>query len=583
MKNTALKILLIMTIISSIFLCLLLGLLLKKGSGAGENVSKLKEFQDRYDERNTDTKTIAPTVYEDFSVTESPEMIYDAERHAEVYERIEALKRDGSYTRDNPLVVYNPYGVNALSVYVYFTTATPMKASYRVSVQAEGISTFTAQCPTENGYSTEHEYLLVGLTAEQSNRISMVLEDEEGNTSTRTFYVTAGSTFGLGKGKLDVAKSTGEPQLSDGLFVHFGNVTGNREAVQLYDNDGVLRSEFPVLEGAAKRFLFSENIVYFNISDSRIVALDSFGKVRRMYELEGYSIGADYCLDEDAKKLLVLASKRSEEGTVASVNDILVAVDLVSGEVTELVDMGVVLKEYKAICKKNEDGVLDWLGLNSVQLCNNTGVLLGAREPSAAFKIKDIYGIPMLEYIIGEDMMFEDTGYEEYLLTKTDDFEAFVGANTFTCVKEESMPSGVYELYLYDNHIAGTDSRPEFDYSGMAEDLGSSLKKGTASYFCRYLVNETARTWELLESVPLDYSGYYGSAQITEDGHLITVTSGRFSYSEFDEERNLLRKYTAAGPEHLGRVFKYDFSGFFFAESVKETTEETTGNKTENK
>ena len=71
MKNTALKVLLVMTIISSIFLCLLLGLLLKKGSGSGENVSKLKEFQDRYDERNTDTKTIAPKVYEDFSETES--------------------------------------------------------------------------------------------------------------------------------------------------------------------------------------------------------------------------------------------------------------------------------------------------------------------------------------------------------------------------------------------------------------------------------------------------------------------------------------------------------------------------------
>ena len=242
--------------------------------------------------------------------------------------------------------------------------------------------------------------------------------------------------------------------------------------------------------------------------------------------------------------------------------------------------MGVLLKEYKEICEENDEGILNWLGLNSVQLCNGTGVLLGAREPSAAFKIKDIYGIPMLEYIIGEMQMFEGTGYEEYVLTKTDDFEAFVGANSFTCVKEELMPAGVYELYLYDNHIAGTDSRPEFDYSEMAEDLGSSLKKGTTSYFCRYLVNETARTWELLESIPLDYSGYYGSAQVTEDGHLITVTAGRLAYSEFDGERNLIRKYAAAGPEYLERVFKYDFKGFFFAEDETEApVEETTEKK----
>lgn len=580
MKNTAMKILLAMTIISSIFLCLLLGLMLKKGNGSGKTVSKLKEFQDRYDERNTDTKTIAPKVYGDFSVTESSEELYDLQRHTEVYERIEALKRDGDYTKDNPLLVYNPYGVNAHSVYVYFKTDTPVKVSYRVTVQADGISTFAAQCPTADGYSTEHEYLFIGLTAAQTNRVSMVLEDAEGNSFVRTFYVTTEGQYGIAKEKVDVTKSAGTTGLSDGLFVHFGNITGNKEAIQLYDNDGVLRSEFPVLKGSAKRLLFFENDIYFNCSDDRIVVMDRYGKVKRVYTLEGYTIGKDYCLDEDARKLLVLASKPQTEEKTTTVDDRLLSVDMSSGEVTELFDMGVLLKEYKEICKKNDEGVLDWLGLNSVQLCNGTGVLLGAREPSAAFKIKDIYGIPMLEYIIGDMQMFEGTGYEGLLLTKTDDFEAFVGANTFTCVKEELMPSGVYEFYLYDNHIAGTDSRPEFDYSEMAEDLGSSLKKGTSSYFCRYLVNETARTWELLETVPLDYSGYYGSAQVTEDGHLITVTAGRLAYSEFDGERNLLRKYAAAGPEHLERVFKYDFKGFFFAETEKEApVEETTEKK----
>lgn len=580
MKNTALKVLLAMTIISSIFLCLLLGLMLKKGTGTGETVSKLKEFQDRYDERNTDTKTIAPKVYEDFSVTESLEELYDPQRHAEVYDRIEALKRDGDYTKDSPLLVYNPYGVNAHSLYVYFKTDTPVEVSYRVTVQADGIPTFAAQCPTADGYSTEHEYLIIGLTAAQTNRVSLVMEDAEGNSSVRTFYVTAGEQYGITKEKVDVTKSAGTTGLSDGLFVHFGNVTGNKEAIQLYDNDGVLRSEFPVLNGSAKRFLFYEDVVYFNCSDDSIVALDCFGKVKRVYTLGDYRIGKDYCLDEAAQKLLVLASGQPAEGKTASVDDKLLSVDLISGEVAELLDMGVLLKEYKELCKKNDEDVLDWLGLNSVQMCNNTGILLGAREPSAAFKIKDIYGIPMLEYIIGEMQMFEGTGYEEYVLTKTDDFEAFVGANTFTCVKEELMPAGVYELYLYDNHIAGTDSRPEFDYSEMAEDLGSSLKKGTASYFCRYLVNETARTWELLEAVPLDYSGYYGSAQVTEDGHLITVTAGRLAYSEFDGDRNLLRKYAAAGPEHLERVFKYDFKGFFFVEDEKESpVEETTEKK----
>ena len=56
---------------------------------------------------------------------------------------------------------------------------------------------------------------------------------------------------------------------------------------------------------------------------------------------------------------------------------------------------------------------------------------------------------------------------------------------------------------------------------------------------------------------------------------MITVTAGRFAYSEFDAERVLVRKYTAAGKEHLGRVFKYDFSGLWFADDKRVAPVET--------
>lgn len=576
MKNTALKILLIMTIVSSIFLCVLLVVLLNKGEGEGDGVSKLKEFQDRYEERQIDSKTIAPQVFVDFSVLEGTEGLYDTDRHTQVYERMEALKRDGAYTKDNPLVVYNPYGTNAFSAYVYFTTAIPEKVSYRISVQ-EDIPTFTAIGRGGDSYATEHEYLLVGLSPELSNRVSLVMEDEEGNSSVRTFYVTAGSQFGAGKLKLDVGKGVSEAALSEGLFANFGNRSEGRETVQFYDNDGVLRSEFPLLKDSAKRLLFFEDRVYFNISDTQFVAMNSFGRADRVYSIDGYTIGKDFCLDEGQKKLLVLASKNTPEGKTPTFDDYLLSVDLISGEVKVVLDMGLLLNEYKDICEENVEGELNWLGLNSVQMWEDGSVLLGAREPSAAFKVKDIYGIPMLDYIIGEKSMFEGTGYEGYLLSKEEEFEGFAGANTFTVVREEGMPEGVYYLYLYDNHIAGAEGRPEFDYDDIASNLGSSLKKGTNSFFCKYSVNEVSRTWEQVEAAPVDYSGYYGSAQLTEENHVIADTAGRLTYSEYDENRVLIRKYTAAGAKYLERVFKYDFKGFFFtgkAEVSAPVTEE---------
>ena len=560
MKNTAMKILLIMTIISSIFLCGLLYLLLKKGDGTG---SRLKEYQEQYEARGQNSKTLAPKIYEDFSKIENAEELYDTARHTQVYERIESLKKMGGYTQDAPLVIYNPYGTNTLSLYVYFNTETPMKASYRISAQGSEATTFSASCRSNVPYTTTHEYLLIGLTPEYENRVTLTLMSAEGEACVRTFYVSVGSLAGIGKTKLDARRGDSGEAPSDGLFAHFGNENGGQETVLLYDNDGVLRGEIPILSGSCKRFLFYKEQMYYNISDTRIASVDCFGRAERVYETDGYTIGNDYYIDEAQKKILVLASKNGEEEK--GVNDRVLSVDLISGEVKELLDMGTLLNEFKDKCRKNAEGTLEWLNLNSIQITEKESVLLGSREASAVFKIKDIYGVPMLDYIIGEPLLFEGTGYSSYLLTKENDFVSFFGANTMTYEKEEGMPQGMYMISLYDNHIGGTESRPDLDYSAIAEDLGKTLKSGTASYFCRYVVNEIEGTWQLWESVPLAYSGYAGSAQLTADGHLITDTAGRFNYSEFDKERNVIRSYTASGTQYLARVFKYDFKGFYFA------------------
>ncbi|MGN1084757.1 MAG: aryl-sulfate sulfotransferase, partial [Lachnospiraceae bacterium] len=459
MKNTALKILLIMTIISGVFLCGLLYLAANKGNGDGQGGSRLKEYQEQYEARAKDSKTLTPNIYRDFSSTENNGELYDTARHTQVYERIEALKKQGGYTQDAPLVIYNPYGTNTLSLYLYFETETPMKASYRISAPGSELPTFSADCYSEERYTVTHEYLLLGLTAEHENRVALTLADEEGNSCVRTFYVSVGSLAGEGKNKLSMKRGVSGEKLSDGLFAQFGNETGGQETVLLYDNDGALRGEIPILSGSCKRFLFFEERMYYNISDTQLAAVDRFGRAERVYTTDGYTIGNDYCIDEGGKKLLVLASKNGE--AEKGVNDRVLSVDLISGEVKELLDMGVLLKEYKEACKKNAEGTLEWLNLNSIQVMAKDGILLGAREASAAFKIEDIYGVPMLGYIVGDPLLFEGTGYASYVLTKSDDFVSFFGANTMTYVKEDGMPSGVYALYLFDNHIGGTESRPE--------------------------------------------------------------------------------------------------------------------------
>ena len=580
LKNAFLKVMLIITIISSLFLCGLLFLLSQKGNTKEGIPSKLKEFQEKYDERANDTMTIAPNVYMDFSDMDDMETLYDPARHTEVYDRIEALKHSEEFSQNAPLLVYNPYGTDALSLYVYFKTELPMKASYRVSVQGGELATFSANCANELPYVTEHEYLFLGL-ARGVNRVSISLTDVEGNTSVRNFYVTVEKTAGQEREKLSPARGTGSGSLSDGLYAHFGNRIAGKSLVLFYDNEGALRGEIPLLSGDCHRLLFSEDLMYFNISDTQFAAMNRFGRVERVITLDGYTIGKDYCLDETGTRMYVLASKTGEDARKNGTNDRVLLLNLVTGEYSELLNMGTLLKEYKEVCSVNVEEVLEWLTLNSVQPIGENGLLLSAREPSAVIRVTDIDTVPALVYIIGDMVYFDGTGYEGELLTKNNEFESFFGINTVTIESTMDLRKGLYTFYLFDNHIGTCDSRPNLDLSEAAQGLGSSMKKGTSSYFCRFTVNETARTVEQTECTPLAYSGYEGSVQILPNGNLLSDCAGRFTYSEFNEKRELLCSFTVTGDDYLGRVFKYDFKDFYFADPAKLAVpaEEETGKK----
>ena len=563
MKDAFLKVLLIITIISSLFLCGLLFLLSKKGNTGEKTPSKLKEFQQKYEEHPSDTMTISPDVYMDFSDSEDLAHLYDPVRHTEVADRLLALKHSGAYTMDAPLVVCNPYGTNPLSLYVYFKTENPVKASYRISLQGGALSTFSAGCFSEEPYATEHEYLLLGLS-KGVNRVSLSLMDESGNTSVRNFYVTVEKTFGQEREKLSTARGEGSGTLGEGLYVHFGNRIAGKSMVLFYDNEGALRGEIPLLSGDCRRFLFLDNRVYFNISDTQLAVMDRFGRVERVFTVEGYTIGKDYCADATGTRLFLLASKTGEQAAAEGTNDRVMVLDLASGACSELLNMGTLLSEYKEECKENVEGVLEWLTLNSIQVIGENSLLLGAREPSAVIKVTDLDTVPVLSYLIGDMVYFAGTGYEGELFTKNNDFESFFGVNTVTVEESEELRKGFYSLYLLDNHIGVCDSRDELALSEAGTELGSSMKKGTSSYFCRFLVNETARTVEQTECVPLTYSGYEGSVQLLPNGNLLSDCAGRFTYSEYNADRELLCSFTATGDSYLGRVFKYEFKGFYF-------------------
>ena len=124
--------------------------------------------------------------------------------------------------------------------------------------------------------------------------------------------------------------------------------------------------------------------------------VNRLGQVTKVYNLGDYKLHHDYVFDENGN-MLILATDTTQD----SVEDIVLKLDVNSGEVTEVLDLEDLFGEYKKTCVKNSSDELDWMHINTIQYMGNGSVLLSSRETSTIIKIDNIYDQPSVAYMIG--------------------------------------------------------------------------------------------------------------------------------------------------------------------------------------
>ena len=169
------------------------------------------------------------------------------------------------------------------------------------------------------------------------------------------------------------------------------------------------------------------------------------GQVTKVYDLGNYTLHQDYVVDEIGN-MLILATDTTQD----SVEDIVLKLDVNSGEVTEVLDLGDLFGEYKKTCVKNSSDELDWMHINTIQYIGNGSVLLSSRETSTIIKVDNIYDGPVVSYMIGEKDFWKDTSYVSLLLNKKGDFTIQGGQHTITYETDESLADGQYYLYMFE-------------------------------------------------------------------------------------------------------------------------------------
>lgn len=483
---------------------------------------------------------------------------YNPDSEASVYETLTAKKDSETYTPEHMLIEYNPFGTNTLSLYVYFTTDSPVSISYTIHVNDKDISDFTRTVYQENTYQTEHEFQVIGLIPDIANTITFTLTAEDGSVKTYDTTCDTAKLYGDEKVKLDTKKLQKSEQLEDGLYVILGNDSDSMDFMYFYDNEGILRGEVPLLGYRSHRLLFSDSYMYYSISEKKIAQVNRLGQVTNVYQLGQYKLHHDYVFD-DSGNILILATDTTQDST----EDIVLTLDPDTGNITENLDLGNLLGEYKKICQKNSSGEFDWIHINTIQFVGDDSILLSSRETSTILKIAHFSSSPSIEYMIGESDVWDDTPYKNLVLKKSGNFTIQGGQHTVTYEKDDSLSEGQYYLYMFNNNIGYSETRPDYDWSsiGLTE---SSAKNGRTSYYYKYLIDENAKTFKLVDSFEVPYSGYVSSAQDL-NGHTLVDSGLKGTFTEYDENHQAIVTYQMDIEKFIYRVYKYNFNGFYFS------------------
>lgn len=491
--------------------------------------------------------------------------IFDMVYQEVLQEKVDILL-ENNYSFSNPLMIYNLYGTNTLGLNIYFKTEDECELSYTIHVDNKEIPDFSKTLDNDsfNNLTKNHQYQLIGFVPGLKNKVTLELKDKDGKViDTKKFTLDLTEVSVNAEEKLEVKDGDSEEELANGLYAMLGNDSDQQDYLALYDNDGILRMETEIRGYRSHRILFRNNKMYYSVSQSKIAEVNHLGQVTEIYNTGHYYLHHDYTFDDDGN-LIVLANNRKK----ATEEDCIIKIDLDTKAVTEVIDFEEMFKSYVKTCTldttstrdEGEDGI-DWLHLNSIVWLDGD-VLLSSRETSSIIRVNDVETNPKLVYILSDPKIWEDTEFSKYVYEKKGDFKIHAGQHSLNY--KEGSEDGVYTITFFDNNYGKANSQPKFDYSKLGIKNQDSFK-GDSSYYYVYEVNENEKTFELVDSFEVLYSGIVSSVQPMDNGNVVVDSGTAGVFAEYDLNHNLIRQFKAKLNKYMiYRVFKYDFNDFWF-------------------
>ncbi len=481
----------------------------------------------------------------------------------EIDNKINDLLKTNNYTIDNPLMIYNPYSTNTNSINLYFNTDTEEELSYKIEV--DGFNSFerTLKNTGEDNYTKTHSYQLIGFIMGYNNKLTLTLKNKDNEEQSYTYNLNFENYKIDTDTKLKIEEDNNE-ELSDGLFAILGDSREDQDYIHLVDNDGIVRSEIPIIGYRAVNLLFNNNKMYFSVSERKLARMNTLGKIEKIYKLGKHKLHHDYAFDDEKENLLILSSDTEDN----SCEDEIIKLNLETGEITDSFKLEEVFKDLRENAYYNKDEVakevesvgVDWMHINTINYFKDDTVILSSRETSSIIKIKNIFESPETVYILGDESFYKDFDEKKYLYNKIGDFTNSGGQHTVTYI--ETNEEGVYYLSMFNNNIGISTTEPNFNWKSIGLNY-SSPKDNGKSYYYKYKVDENNKTYELVESFEVPFSAYMGSTQ-EYSNNIIVDSAQQCTFQETNQDGSIKKKFKFNCKSSIYRVFKYNFNNFYF-------------------
>ncbi|OKZ84511.1 MAG: hypothetical protein BHW06_01705 [Clostridium sp. 44_14] len=500
----------------------------------------------------------------------SVDAIYNKAKSAAAEDMLTDIKKKRDYSEEDPLWAYNPYGTNPESLYMYFKSKGRFYCRYTVSVDDDKIPDFTRTL--DNGASgnvaMEHEYQIIGLVPDKTNYLIFRLYNKKDELANTLYYkVDMPKSYSGAQTILKLEEGRSKTPLQNGLYTVFAGTGTKKQAVLLYDNSGVLRGEFPTKEIA----------LVYEVDDNTLARVNELGQVVDCLEIPLHHIYGEFAYD-GAGAVYVLAQPVQRSQSLGSV----VKVEVNSGDVSDALDLSDIPSLVKLVKRADKSGKLkgrNYMAPDSVQVTGINQLLLGSSKYSTIMKVSNVNSLmPKLDYMMTDQKLWNISGkgkamkrLRKKLLTKAladgqaeptqatpivnsildsgktttpELFRSQYGQNALVVEKSSNLAEGQYYVGMLNNNAG----------------RGTSGQKNN-SYYYKYLVDESAGTYALLEKERLTWNEKGGNVTPYDESFLY-CRSGDHIFEETGKDGRQIRSFHVKGT--LYRVYKNDWKGFWF-------------------